>query len=125
VVVAALLSAVHILTLALGLGGVFARGRALERPLDDAGWKRLLAADDVWGVAALLWITTGLGRLFFGGREMDFYRRNGFFWLKLGPVLSLLVSSPSGRWMAERYRLTPPERHRPNRRILRHGSREC
>ena len=43
-VVAALLSAIHMLTLALGAGAVFARGRALEHPLDDEGWKRLLAA---------------------------------------------------------------------------------
>src|SRR3984893_12917065 len=52
----ALLSAVHVLTLALGLGAVFMRGRALARPLDEAGWERLLAADSVWGVAAGLWI---------------------------------------------------------------------
>ena len=48
----ALLSAIHVLTLALGLGAVFIRGRALARPLDDPGWQRLLAADTAWGVAA-------------------------------------------------------------------------
>jgi putative membrane protein len=83
VIVAALLSAVHILTLALGLGAVFMRGRALGQPLDEAGWKRLLAADNAWGIAALLWIASGLGRVFFGGKETTFYWRNGFFWLKL------------------------------------------
>jgi putative membrane protein len=83
-VVGALLSAIHVLTLALGLGSVFARGRALSRPLDDAGWKRLLAADNLWGLAALLWITSGLARLFLGGKEATFYWRNGFFWIKLG-----------------------------------------
>jgi uncharacterized membrane protein len=69
VIFAALLSAIHMLTLALGLGGIFARGRAMSRPLDEDGWKRLLAADSVWGVAALLWIASGLGRVFFGGKE--------------------------------------------------------
>jgi len=83
-VVAALLSAIHMLTLALGLGAIFARGRALAMPLDDAGWKRLLAADNAWGVAALLWIASGFARVFFGGKQPDFYWRNGFFWLKLG-----------------------------------------
>lgn len=83
-VVPALLSSIHVLTLALGLGGVFARGRALAGPLDEASWKRLLAADDVWGVAALLWIASGFGRLFYGGREPGFYWHNGFFWVKLG-----------------------------------------
>jgi putative membrane protein len=83
VVAAALLSAIHVLTLALGLGAVFLRGRALRRPLDDPGWQRLLAADNAWGIAAALWITTGLARVFFGGKEPGFYWRNGFFWTKL------------------------------------------
>jgi putative membrane protein len=83
VVVAALLSAIHMLTLALGIGGIFARGRALSRPLDDAGWKRLLAADNAWGAAAALWIASGLARVFLGGKEASFYWRNGFFWIKL------------------------------------------
>ena len=81
--VSALLSAVHLLTLGLGLGAVFMRGRALARPLDDAGWQRLLAADNLWGIAAGLWIASGLGRVFFGGKESAFYWRNGFFWVKL------------------------------------------
>jgi putative membrane protein len=83
VVASALLSAVHILTLALGLGAVFLRGQALARPLDDAGWRRLLAADNAWGIAAGLWIASGLARVFFGGKEPGFYWHNGFFWLKL------------------------------------------
>jgi putative membrane protein len=82
-VISALLSAIHVLTLALGLGAVFIRGRALARPLDDAGWRRLLAADNLWGVAAGLWIASGLGRLFYGGKEPTFYWHNGFFWVKL------------------------------------------
>jgi putative membrane protein len=82
-VVAALLSAVHVLTLALGLGGLFARGRALSRPLDEEGWRQLLNADNVWGAAALLWIASGLARVFLGGRDPAFYWRNGFFWVKL------------------------------------------
>ena len=82
-VVSALLSAVHILTLALGLGAVFLRGRALADRLDDGGWRRLLAADSAWGVAAGLWIGSGLGRVFWGGKEPSFYWANGFFWMKL------------------------------------------
>jgi uncharacterized membrane protein len=100
-VVAALLSAIHMLTLALGAGAVFARGRALAQPLDDAGWRRLLAADNAWGLAAALWIASGLGRVFFGGKETGFYWRNGFFWtkmalfalvfvLELGPMMTFI-----------------------------------
>jgi putative membrane protein len=83
VIVPALLSAIHMLTLAVGFAAIFARGRALAGSLDDAGWSRLLAADNVWGVAALLWIASGLGRVFFGGREPAFYAHNGFFWVKM------------------------------------------
>jgi putative membrane protein len=83
-VAAAFLSAIHILTLALGAGAIYARARALSRPLDDDGWKRLLAADNAWGIAALLWIGSGLLRVFYGGKETGFYWRNGFFWLKMG-----------------------------------------
>src|SRR4051812_46850009 len=79
----ALLSASHVLTMALGLGAVFARGRALAGTLDAAGWRRLLAADNVWGIAAGLWIASGLARVFFGGKEASFYWHNGFFWIKM------------------------------------------
>jgi putative membrane protein len=84
VVTAALLSAIHILTAAHGLGTLFPRAPALAGPLDDAGWKKLLAADNAWGAAALLWITSGVARVFVGGKEPAFYWCNGFFWLKLG-----------------------------------------
>jgi putative membrane protein len=83
-IIAALLSAVHVLTLALGLGAIFLRGRALAGPLDESGWQRLLAADTAWGIAAVLWILSGLGRVFFGGKEPAFYWHNGLFWVKLG-----------------------------------------
>jgi putative membrane protein len=83
-VISAVFSAIHVLTLAVGLGAVFMRGQALARPLDDAGWRRLLAADNAWGIAAALWIASGLARVFFGGKEPGFYWRNGFFWVKLG-----------------------------------------
>jgi uncharacterized membrane protein len=90
-IAAALLSAIHMLTLALGAGAIFARGRALSRPLDDAGWNRLLAADNAWGIAAALWIASGLGRVFFGGKELSFYTRNGFFWLKMALFAMVFV----------------------------------
>ena len=91
-IISALLSAVHMLTLALGAGAIFARGRALARPLDEAGWHRLLAADNAWGVAAALWIASGFARVFYGGKEPSFYWHNGFFWTKLalfGAVFAL------------------------------------
>lgn len=83
-ITSALLSAVHMLTLAVGFSALFLRGSALARPLDDAGWRELLAADTAWGIAAGFWIASGLARVFYGGKEPSFYWRNGFFWVKLG-----------------------------------------
>jgi putative membrane protein len=82
-VTSALLSAIHVLTLALGLRALGARGRALAQPLDEVGWKHLLAADNAWGLAALLWISSGMARVFLGGKDPTFYSRNGWFWVKL------------------------------------------
>jgi putative membrane protein len=85
----AILSALHVLALAIGFGGVFARGRRLRdlrrSPGDAVALGRLLQADSAWGVAALLWAATGLTRAF-GHVEKapDFYLRNGFFWVKMG-----------------------------------------
>jgi putative membrane protein len=91
VIVGAFLSAIHLLTLALGLGAVVERGRALSGVLDDAGWRRLLAADNLWGAAAGLWIASGLARVFFGGKEPGFYWHNGFFWTKMALFAAVFV----------------------------------
>jgi putative membrane protein len=88
VIARASLSALHVLALALGVAAVFARGRRLRdlrRSPDDPGvLRRLFQADNLWGVAALLWISTGLLRAF-GRLEKtpEFYLRNGFFWVKM------------------------------------------
>lgn len=92
VLLAALLSGLHVLALGLGLGAVFLRGLALASTLDDDGWRRVLAADNAWAAAAGLWIATGLLRVFYGGKDPDFYWSNGFFWIKLavfGAVFAL------------------------------------
>ncbi len=89
----ALVAALHLLALALGLPSVFLRGRALRGRLDEAGLSRLFAADTIWGIAAALWIGTGLLRAF-GGLEKgsQFYLASPLFWVKmalLGAILGL------------------------------------
>src|SRR5919108_3457533 len=80
----AIVSALHLFALALGLPSVFLRGRALKGPLDAAGLARLFAADNVWGVAAQLWLVTGLLRAFAGlEKGSAFYLASRLFWLKL------------------------------------------
>jgi putative membrane protein len=114
VIVRASLSALHILALAIGFGAVFARGRRLrdlrERQEDGRVLQRLFQADGLWGLAALLWIATGLARAF-GRLEKapDFYLRNGFFWVKmalflLALLLELYPMSTFIRWRKRRSR---------------------
>ena len=90
---AAVFSALHVLTLALGLSAVVARGRSLRAVAagEASAVRRVLRADALWGLAALLWVSTGLVRLFGGlDKSPDYYFFNGFFWLKMG-LFALVV----------------------------------
>jgi putative membrane protein len=88
----ALVSSLHLLALAIGLPAVFLRGRALKGPLDADGLRRLLAADNGWGIAALLWIVTGLLRAFAGlEKGADFYLHSPLFWTKMALFLVVLL----------------------------------
>jgi putative membrane protein len=78
---AALLSALHLFALGIGLPAVYLRGRALRRRDVPA----VLAADNAWGVAALLWWSTGPLRAFAGFEKgTDWYLAQPAFHLKLG-----------------------------------------
>src|SRR5262245_13429512 len=81
---AAILSALHLLALAIGLPAIFLRTRALQGPLDAEGLKRVFRADTAWGIAAVLWIVTGPLRAF-GPFEKGagFYFGTWLFHLKL------------------------------------------
>ena len=57
-----LIATLHLLALPLGLGAVWARSRALRGALSVDGLRRVFVADNLWGVAAVLWIGTGLLR---------------------------------------------------------------
>lgn len=88
-----LLGAFHLLALPLGLGGIWMRARALSRVAD--GRKDALAsafaADNFWGISALLWIGTGITRAFFGFEKgWGYYSGNTLFWIKMG-LLALAV----------------------------------
>ena len=82
----------HLLGLGIGLGAVWARARALRGPLDTAGLRRVFHADGWWGVAAAIWLGTGLVRVI-GGLEkgMDYYLQNHVFWGKMTLLLAILV----------------------------------
>ena len=80
-----LFAALHLLALGIGMGAVWSRGRALHQPLDAAGLKWVFYADNWWGIAALLWIATGLVRAFAGFEKgTSYYVHNGLFLAKMG-----------------------------------------
>ena len=87
-----ILAAVHLLGFGIGLGSIWARALALRAPLDAAGIRRVLYADNWWGLAALLLIGTGLVRAF-GGFEKGtlYYTHNHYFWVKMGMLGSILL----------------------------------
>jgi len=89
---AAVLSALHLLALGVGLVSLRGRGLALAGTLDAEGRNQVLRHDNVWGLAAVLWVGTGLARAF-GGVEKgtDFYMSSGAFHLKMGLMALVLV----------------------------------
>jgi putative membrane protein len=107
VVVRWLFAALHLLGLGIGLGAVWTRARALRGPLDMAGLRRVFAADAWWGVAAAIWISTGLVRVLAGmEKATDYYLRNHVFWGKMTLLLAILVLEVSPivvltRWRAQ------------------------
>ena len=87
-----LLAAVHLLALGIGLGAIVVRGGALRGKLDNESVQRVLHADTWWGIAALLWISTGVTRAFFGFEKgTAFYLGSAAFWTKMAFLLIILV----------------------------------
>jgi putative membrane protein len=78
------LAAFHLLALGIGLGAVWSRGRALSGTLDPLTLRRAFTADSWWGIAALVWISTGLWRVL-GSVEKPagFYFHNSLFLIKM------------------------------------------
>jgi putative membrane protein len=87
------LAALHLIALGMGLGAVWARGRALaERPLDLGATRRAFSADTWWGIAAGLWIVTGLWRLLAGTEKATgYYLHNDVFILKMSLLVVILA----------------------------------
>ena len=87
-----LFAVLHLLGLGIGLGAVWARARALRGPLDHVGLQRVFYADGWWGVAAGIWIGTGLVRVIAGlEKDMDYYLHSHVFWGKMALLLGILA----------------------------------
>jgi putative membrane protein len=88
-----LLAWAHLIALGIGLGAVWARGAALRTtPPDDESLSRAFAADTWWGIAAGLWILTGLARLFAGTEKATgYYMHNHLFLTKMVLLVAILA----------------------------------
>jgi putative membrane protein len=99
-----ILASLHLLAFGIGLGAIWARAMSLSSPSDAGSVRRALNADAWWGVAALVWLATGVPRVLLGSEKpTSYYLSNHVFWLKmalfgailvleLGPIVAL------GRW---------------------------
>ena len=86
------LAALHLIALGLGLGAVIARGTALRESPSNAALRRAFRSDSTWGIAALLWIVTGVWRLFAGiEKPTGYYLATPVFHAKIGLFLLILL----------------------------------
>jgi putative membrane protein len=111
-----LLAAVHLLALGIGLGSVWARARLLGAPTLDGPTLRRALADVVWwGVAAILWVGSGLWRLLAGTEKTTaYYLGSHAFWTKMALFAAILVleSTPIvtlGAWRRQLARGETPD----------------
>jgi putative membrane protein len=112
-----LAAVLHLLALGIGLGAVYARWRALRRVNSGGDLRAVFHADNWYGVAALLWVGTGLWRAF-GGLEKgtEHYLGNSLFLWKMGLfgllfLLELLPMMVLVRWRMLLRRGTSPATH--------------
>ena len=87
-----LLATLHILTFGLGFYGIWSRADALKKLKDVSGLNEVFKADNFWGIAAMLWIATGLWRTF-GGLEKGshYYLRSKTFIAKMALFLLVFI----------------------------------
>ena len=84
-----ILAWLHLVALAIGVGGIWSRARALHdslrEPENPGALRRALVGDAWWGIAAVLWIVTGVWRLL-GATEKTtgYYLGNHAFLGKMG-----------------------------------------
>lgn len=85
-------AALHVLALGIGLGAIWSRSRALRQPLDPPGLARVFAADTWWGVAAAIWLFTGLVRVLSSlDKGQEYYVQNYLFLLKMALFLTIVA----------------------------------
>ena len=87
------IAAIHLLALVIGSAGIGIRAFALRRIDTDPGsLKTAFVGDSRWGIAAILWIGSGIWRAF-GGLEKGtaYYLGSIAFWLKVMLLFGILL----------------------------------
>ncbi len=87
-----LIASLHLLALPLGLGAIWARSRALSLVRSTDHLHAVFVADNLWAIAAVLWLSTGLPRAF-GGLEKgsSYYLHDRVFYIKMGLFVTILI----------------------------------
>ncbi len=86
--ISAILSTIHMLGLGLAFLGLFQRIRACY----EMRTKRIFAADNIWGISAILLVGSGLMRAFLPYEKGSaFYLQNFSFYMKMGFFLIIFV----------------------------------
>lgn len=87
-----LFATLHILTFGIGFYAIWSRANALKKLNDVSGLHEVFKADNFWGLAALLWIITGLWRAFGGlGKGSDYYLHSSTFITKMALFLVVFL----------------------------------
>jgi putative membrane protein len=83
---------IHILTLGIGFYAIWARANALKKLKDATDLDEVVKADNFWGLAALLWLITGLWRAF-GGLEKGshYYLHSTAFIVKISLFILIML----------------------------------
>ena len=87
-----IIATVHVLTFGLGAASIWMRASALRKLKDETGLNDVFFADNLWALAAFLWLLTGIWRAF-GGLEKgsDFYLGNVAFLVKMSLFILVFV----------------------------------
>ena len=90
------LDSLHLLGLAIGLGGLWSRARALHDSLKGAGDTRALrrayAGDAWWSAAVVLWLITGVWQLMSGSEKVvNYYSTELGFFIKMALFVAVVA----------------------------------
>jgi putative membrane protein len=101
-----ILAGLHLLALAIGLMATVLRGSALREPPTQQTLRRAFRMDLFWGIAAALWLGTGLWRLF-GHVEKPtaYYLDNHWFLAKMSLFVLIVLLEIGPMLMLMRWRM--------------------